>query len=126
MKPNFVSIGAACSAVGVALGAFGAHSLRGTVGEAELAIWETATRYWFFGALGMLAFGLFQSKRPTVALPGVLLLVGSCLFSFSLYALALGAPRAFGAVTPFGGLCLIAGFASFAWLARAPVGPKAQ
>jgi uncharacterized membrane protein YgdD (TMEM256/DUF423 family) len=120
MKLNFVSIGAACAALGVIAGAFGAHSLRGIVGEPELAIWDTATRYWFVGSLGMLAFGLFQTKRATSVLPGVLLLAGSCLFSFSLYALTLGAPRAFGAVTPIGGLCLIAGFASFAWLARLP------
>jgi uncharacterized membrane protein YgdD (TMEM256/DUF423 family) len=120
MKPNFVSIGAACAAVGVALGAFGAHSLRAIVGEAGLAIWETATRYWFIGSFGMVAFGLFQSKRATRPLPGLLLLAGTGLFSFSLYALVLGAPRGFGVVTPFGGLCLIAGFFSFAWLARSP------
>lgn len=120
MKPNFVSIGAACAALGIALGAFAAHALRGAVSEAALALWETGTRYWLVGALGMLLFGLFQSKRPTSAAPGWLLLAGSALFAFSLYALALGGPRAIGAVTPLGGLCLMAGFSSFAWLARHP------
>jgi uncharacterized membrane protein YgdD (TMEM256/DUF423 family) len=47
-----------------------------------------------------------------------LLLIGSVLFAGSLYAMALGAPRAFGAVTPLGGLGLIAGFAGFAFAAR--------
>ena len=119
MKANFVSIGAACAALGVALGAFGAHALRGRVGAAELGLWETATRYWLIGALGLLLFGLFGAKRQLSAVPGFLILGGSVLFSASLYGLSLGAPRAVGAVTPLGGLCLIAGFLSFAWAARA-------
>ncbi|MEP7049181.1 MAG: DUF423 domain-containing protein [Pseudomonadota bacterium] len=118
MKANFVSIGAACAAVGVMLGAFGAHALRGSVGEAGLALWETATRYWFIGALGTLGFGLFNSQRASSPVPGWLLLLGSTLFSGSLYALALGGPRILGALTPFGGLGLILGFSSFAWAAR--------
>jgi uncharacterized membrane protein YgdD (TMEM256/DUF423 family) len=120
MKPNFVSVGAGCAALGVALGAFGAHSLRGSVGEPQLALWETATRYWFVGALGMLAFGVFRERRPGGSLSGLLLLSGSVLFSASLYALALGAPRALGAVTPFGGAGLIAGFICFSLCARGP------
>jgi uncharacterized membrane protein YgdD (TMEM256/DUF423 family) len=118
MRANFVSVGAACAALGIGLGAFGAHALRGSIGEAQLGLWETATRYWLVGALGMTVFGLWHSKREQSALPGWLLLGGSLLFSASLYALALGAPRILGAVTPFGGLGLIAGFSSFAWAAR--------
>jgi uncharacterized membrane protein YgdD (TMEM256/DUF423 family) len=113
VKPNFVSIGAGSAALGVALGAFGAHALRGVVGPAQLALWETATRYWFIGAFGMLLFGLFSGKSTRSA-AGWLLFGGSALFAGSLYALALGAPRAVGAVTPFGGAGLIAGFVCFA------------
>ena len=118
MKPNFISLGAACAALGVGLGAFGAHGLRGMIGEAQLGWWETGTRYWLVGALGISLFGVFRGKRDTSALPGWLLLVGSVLFAGSLYAMALGAPRAFGALTPLGGLGLIAGFVGFAWVAR--------
>jgi len=118
MKPNFVSLGAACAAVGVGLGAFGAHGLRGVIGEAQLGLWETATRYWLVGALGMGLFGVFQRTRAHSSLPGWLLLLGSVLFAASLYALALGAPRVVGAITPLGGLGLISGFLSFAWTAR--------
>jgi uncharacterized membrane protein YgdD (TMEM256/DUF423 family) len=117
MKPNFVSWGAGCAAVGVALGAFGAHALRARVGAAELALWETATRYWFVGAFGLALFGLWSAPRSASALPGWLLLAGMVLFSTSLYALVLGAPRAVGMVTPLGGLGLIAGFTAFAYLA---------
>ncbi len=118
MKPNFICLGAACAALGIGLGAFGAHGLRGMIGETQLGLWETATRYWLVGAFGMLLFGLFQRSREKSAAPGWLLLLGSTLFAASLYALALGAPRAVGAITPFGGLGLIAGFLSFAWTAR--------
>jgi len=121
MKPNFTSIGAASAAIGVALGAFGAHALRGKIQETGLAVWETGTRYWLVGALGLLAFGSFQGKRragPLSPLPGWLLALGSVLFTGSLCALALGAPRAVGAITPLGGICLISGFMSFAWAAR--------
>ena len=118
MKANFVSLGAACAALGIVLGAFGAHGLRGLIGTTELGWWDTATRYWLLGALGMLLFGLSQDSREKSALPGWLLLFGSVLFAGSLYALALGAPRALGAITPLGGLGLAAGFLSFAWTAR--------
>lgn len=118
MKPNFISVGAACAALGVGLGAFGAHGLRGIIGEAQLAWWETGTRYWLVGALGICIFGVFQSKRDSAGFPAWLLLAGSTLFAGSLYAMALGAPRVVGAITPLGGLGLIAGFLSFAWLAR--------
>jgi uncharacterized membrane protein YgdD (TMEM256/DUF423 family) len=118
MKPNFISLGAACAALGIGLGAFGAHGLRAMLGAAQLGWWETATRYWLIGALGMLLFGVFQSTRQKSALPGWLLLCGSVLFSGSLYAMALGAPSMLGAVTPLGGLGLLLGFLSFAWTAR--------
>lgn len=120
MKPNFVSIGAACAALGVALGAFGAHELRSRASELQLTLWDTATRYWFIGSLGMLGFGLFRERRAGGAVGGWLLLAGSLLFSVSLYGLALGAPRLLGAVTPFGGALLIAGFVCFALGARTP------
>ena len=118
MRPNFVCVGAVYAALGVGLGAFGAHGLRGVLGEPQLALWETATRYFLLGAVGLLLFGVFQSTREKSAAPGWLLLLGSTLFAGSLYGLALGAPRALGAITPFGGVGLIAGFLSFAWTAR--------
>lgn len=118
MKPSFVSLGAVCAAIGVALGAFGAHSLRNTLTPAELSLWDTATRYWQLGGLALVLFGLFRERREGSGLPGWLLLAGMLLFSVSLYALALGGPRALGAITPFGGLSLMAGFLSFAWQAR--------
>ncbi|MES1178800.1 MAG: DUF423 domain-containing protein [Myxococcales bacterium] len=121
MKANFVSLGAVCAALGIGMGAFGAHALRGQIGEPQLGLWETATRYWLVGSLGLVVFGVWSGNRePSAAASwaGWLLLGGSVLFSASLFALALGAPRILGAVTPLGGLGLIMGFLSFAWAAH--------
>jgi uncharacterized membrane protein YgdD (TMEM256/DUF423 family) len=78
-----------------------------------LAAWHTAVQYHAWHALGLLAVGLLEpSARSRAA--GVLLAAGIALFSGSLYALALGAPRALGMVTPFGGLAFILGWLAFA------------
>jgi uncharacterized membrane protein YgdD (TMEM256/DUF423 family) len=114
---NFVTLGAALAALGVAFGAFGAHGLRGVVSAEALGFWETGTRYWLYGALGTLAFGVWRRERATSGWPGLLLVCGSVLFGGSLYAMALGGPRWLGAVTPLGGLGLILGFSLFAWAA---------
>ena len=78
-----------------------------------LAIWHTAVQYHAWHALGLLAVGFLEPSTWSRA-AGVLLLAGIALFSGSLYALALGAPRSLGMVTPFGGLAFIAGWVCFA------------
>jgi uncharacterized membrane protein YgdD (TMEM256/DUF423 family) len=102
--------GAVCGALGVALGAFGAHALRGTLDEAALRIWHTAVEYQLWHALALLLVSLMlpasRWRRPSA----VAFAAGIVLFSGSLYALALGAPRIVGAITPFGGIALIAGW----------------
>jgi uncharacterized membrane protein YgdD (TMEM256/DUF423 family) len=99
----------------VALGAFGAHALKARLPADLLAAWNTGVQYHLWHALGMIAVGLSSAivpEGPWLRAAGALLLAGILLFSGSLYALALGAPRALGALTPFGGLSLILG-----WLA---------
>jgi len=113
----FLALGAVFGACGVMLGAFGAHALKLRLAADQLALWNTATQYLFWHALGVLGIGLAciplaESPWPRVA--GGLLAAGILLFSGSLYLLALGAPRAFGAVTPIGGLAFIAGWAALA------------
>jgi uncharacterized membrane protein YgdD (TMEM256/DUF423 family) len=94
-------------------GALGAHTLRHTLGPAELVLWDTAVRFQFFQSLGLLgvALALRQLDGRALRAAALLLLAGVVLFCGSLYALALGAPRFIGVLTPLGGLAWIA-----AWL----------
>jgi uncharacterized membrane protein YgdD (TMEM256/DUF423 family) len=97
-------------------GAFGAHALKAQLSPDRLQVYETAVRYHFFNALGLIGIGLTLRfvDAPAVRWAAVLVLIGVILFSGSLYALTFGAPRLFGVVTPFGGLALIAGWICFA------------
>lgn len=97
-------------------GAFGAHGLRTSLPAERLEVYETAVRYHFFNALGLLGIGLALRSVDAALLrwSAMLVLIGIVLFSGSLYALTFGAPRALGVVTPLGGLALIAGWLAFA------------
>lgn len=98
-------------ALGVALGAFGAHGLRNLVDDPRLLeVWETGARYHLVHAVALLAVSR-ASVSPWVAR---LWIAGIVLFSGSLYAMTLTGVRALGAITPLGGVCLIGG-----WLALA-------
>jgi uncharacterized membrane protein YgdD (TMEM256/DUF423 family) len=103
-------------ALATIFGAFGAHALKAQLSPDRLQVYETAVRYHFFHALGLLGIGLTLRFIDVglIRWAAVLVLVGIILFSGSLYALTFGAPRPFGIVTPFGGLTLIAGWISFA------------
>lgn len=111
-------------ALATIFGAFGAHALKAQLSPDRLQVYETAVRYHFFHALGLLGMGLALRFMdvPSVRWAAVLVIVGIVLFSGSLYALTFGAPRPFGVVTPLGGLALIAGWICFAigaWRATA-------
>lgn len=113
----FLALGAVFGVCGVALGAFGAHALKARLAADQLALWNTATQYLFWHALGVLAVGLACTQLPDsswLRAAGALLAAGILLFSGSLYLLALGAPRGFGAVTPIGGVAFLAGWAALA------------
>lgn len=103
----------------VALGAFGAHALRDVFDARSAELWHTAVSYhfWHALALGLAMFALPGRARRVSA---VAFGVGIVLFSGSLYALALGAPRWFGAITPLGGVAFIAGWIAlgFAFTSR--------
>ncbi len=104
-------------ALATVCGAFGAHALKAQLTPERLQLWETAVRYQFFHALGLIGVGLVLRSLDTGALraAAALIIAGVVLFSGSLYALSLGAPRALGALTPLGGLAWIGGWGLFAW-----------
>ena len=103
-------------ALATLLGAFGAHALRGEMSAERLSVYLSADRYQFFHSLGLLGVGL-AARDVTVALlrwAAMLLFLGIVLFCGSLYALSFGAPEVLGALTPLGGLMLVAGWICFA------------
>ena len=106
------ALGALSAALGVMLGALGAHALSG-LPPRSLEWWHTGTQYLLVAAFGMMFDGLSERTRPLLRRPTAALLAGALCFSGSLFAMALGAPRWLGMITPLGGLSLVAGFA---WL----------
>lgn len=101
-------------AIAIALGAFGAHGFKEHLALIPEAAgwWQTATFYLLTHAV---AIGAIAGRS---AWPTRLWAVGSVIFAGTLYAMALGAPRWFGAITPIGGSLLIAGWVLLAWSAR--------
>jgi uncharacterized membrane protein YgdD (TMEM256/DUF423 family) len=113
----FLAAGGLAALAAVALGAFGAHALKGRLSPEMLAVWHTAVEYHVFHALGLLAVGLVAAQLPESALlkwSGWLMLAGIVLFSGSLYALALTGVRWLGVVTPAGGTAFLAAWALLA------------
>ena len=112
MDRLFFSTGAISAMIAVAAGAFGAHALRDRLSPEHLAVFETAARYQMYHALGLLAVA-WAASRWSGALPhwaGWLFVVGTVLFSGSLYALALTGIRSLGAITPLGGVAFLVGW----------------
>ena len=98
----------------VLLGAFGAHGLRDVLDVRGSGLWHTAVDYHVWHALALaVAAGLGRGRSGRFAIAAFA--TGIVLFSGSLYALALGAPRWMGIVTPFGGLAFIAGWIALGW-----------
>jgi uncharacterized membrane protein YgdD (TMEM256/DUF423 family) len=108
----FFALGSASALVAVAAGAFGAHGLRPRLTPDHLAVFETGVRYQMYHALALLAVSWAVSRwpGPWPLRAGWLFLLGSFLFSGSLYALALTGARWLGAIAPVGGVALLAGW----------------
>jgi uncharacterized membrane protein YgdD (TMEM256/DUF423 family) len=118
MRAMWLRVAAMSGAIGVVLGAFGAHGLRDRVDAAQLAVWHTAVTYHLFHSVVLLALGLFAgATNRSLGISPWLFAAGIALFSGSLYLLVLTPMRWLGPVTPIGGLLLIAGWASLFRLA---------
>jgi len=120
MDRLFVILGSASAFVGVAAGAFGAHALKGRLAPDLLAAFEVGVRYQLVHAPALLAVAWACTRWPGVlaSASGWSFAAGTVLFSGSLYLLALTGVRAFGAVTPLGGVLFLAGWlllAAAAW-----------
>jgi uncharacterized membrane protein YgdD (TMEM256/DUF423 family) len=116
---NWTAIGAALMALAVAMGAFGAHALKGRLDAYSLSVYEKAVFYHFVHGLGILVVALL-ARTNTITPAGQarvawLLLIGIVVFSGSLYALAITGARMLGAITPVGGIAFIAGWVMLAY-----------
>ena len=116
MDRTFLLVGALAGAIGVALGAFGAHGLRGRLSPDMLAVFETGVRYHMYHALAILLTSAIMGRvtgRLIVA-AGWLFTAGIVLFSGSLYLLATTGITILGAITPLGGVAFLLGWACLA------------
>lgn len=113
---SIIAAGALVLALGVGLGAFGAHALRNLVDDTALAVWQTAVLYQMLHGLGLLLVAALGPSlhRSWQSRSAGLMLAGVLIFSGSLYVLVLSNIKWLGAVTPIGGVAMIA-----AWLALA-------
>ena len=125
MARRILLVAALMGALGVVLGAFGAHGLESAVQDwglaadeqaDRLATWDVAVRYQMYHALALLATGLLALHRPTKSLvvASAAFTLGTLVFSGCLYALVLSGVKILGAVVPLGGIAMIVG-----WLALA-------
>jgi len=101
----------------VALGAFGAHSLKNFLGEYGKSVYEKAVLYQMFHSMALFAVGVVQHlfKGISFSPAGFGFLAGILLFSGSLYVLAITGLKWLGAITPFGGLAFLFGWAWLLW-----------
>jgi len=108
----------------VALGAFGAHALKGIlIQNGRLETYELAVRYQFYHALALLIIGLLMDKfgEPIFRWPSLLILGGVILFSGSLYLFALTNVTTFAIITPLGGVLMLLGWG---WLTYSLISKK--
>jgi uncharacterized membrane protein YgdD (TMEM256/DUF423 family) len=120
MERIFLVASGVFGALGVLLGAFGAHGLKAKLatlpdGALRASWWETAAHYHLIHALALalasyLAFRATDTNGTAATVAGACFGLGILLFSGSLYAMTLTGIRVLGAVTPFGGLFFVAGW----------------
>jgi uncharacterized membrane protein YgdD (TMEM256/DUF423 family) len=119
MDRFFFAIGALFAFVGVAAGAFGAHGLKSRLSAEMLAVFEVGVRYQMYHAFALFAVAWACTKWPVtlVNTAGILFIAGTVIFSGSLYVLSLTGIKWLGAITPLGGMALLAGWACLFWVA---------
>lgn len=108
----FLLCGCVVTGSGVALGAFGAHGLRRVLTPEMLSVYQTGVLYQLIHGVALLAVGLAARHYGggAITIAGWLLLLGTVLFSGSLYVLAVSSIRGIGLLTPLGGVAFIAGW----------------
>lgn len=122
MNRTFVALGGICAFLSVALGAFGAHALKGKLAADMLANFQTGVQYQMMHSLGLIAIGLAASLLPAsghLRRAGWSMFVGIVVFSGSLYVLSITEIKQLGAITPIGGVAFLFGWLSLVLALRA-------
>lgn len=119
MDRTWLAIGSFSMFLAVAAGAFGAHALKGRLVPEMREVYEVAVRYQVYHALALLFVSVAAARPggPVVQVAGIAFLVGTVLFSGSLYAMALTGTRALGMITPLGGVAFLIGWLALLWYA---------
>ncbi|MUG66179.1 MULTISPECIES: DUF423 domain-containing protein [Paenibacillus] len=113
MQRMFIAWGAVLMALSVAIGAFGAHMLEDRIGADALAVYETGVHYHMIHGIAILITGLLagvSGNSRGLFWVGTLFIVGTIIFSGSLYVLSISGIKWLGAITPIGGTAFIAGW----------------
>src|SRR5687767_358409 len=118
MDRVFFAIGAVSAFIGVAAGAFGAHGLKSRLSAEMLSVFEVGVRYQMYHAFALIVTAWAQTRWPSnlVIASGWFFVIGTVLFSGTLYLLSLTGLRWLGAITPLGGLAFLAGWLCLAWI----------
>lgn len=106
----WIKLGALMMFLSVALGAFGAHGLKGKLSDYAMDVYNKAVFYQVMHALALFVVAWLSTINPKAGSAGVAFLAGIVLFSGSLYVLALTGIKGFGAITPIGGVCFLIGW----------------
>jgi uncharacterized membrane protein YgdD (TMEM256/DUF423 family) len=119
MDRVFLTLGALSGLVAVAAGAFGAHALRDRLSADMLSVFQTGVTYQMYHALALVLVGILLGRFSVdgsvwLSASGWLFVVGTVLFSGSLYALSLSGTTWLGAITPLGGVAFLAGWLTLA------------
>jgi uncharacterized membrane protein YgdD (TMEM256/DUF423 family) len=109
----FIVIAAVSGFLSVLVGAFAAHGLKKFLTPEMIEVVKTGVQYQMYHALALLIIAMILIHKPATTglkASGWAFILGSLMFSGSLYALALGAPHWLGPITPLGGLCFLVGW----------------
>ena len=106
---GYIIIASLFAALAIVFGAFGSHALKERLSAQSLEVYDIATRYLMFHALGIFLIALlgFQLPKESLEIPVTMMIVGISIFSGSLYLIAMLDLKKLGMVTPIGGLLLI-------------------
>ena len=110
---KFMVIASFMMALAIAIGAFGAHGLKPYLDQYSTEIYEKAVSYQFYNTLGLFLISFVSyllSKSSKIVKAYYFVLIGTLIFSFSLYILALTKILWLGAITPIGGTLMIIGW----------------